>query len=328
MAIKEFLQSRRLLLGALTASLGLASAAAPVVSAQASAQPVEGPGPIQPSTISAPGTYEDCTPYFGLMKDNADLLSFDVVNVNNAVSPTPVIGTDIVPVLTVTDGTQSIECIPSLGWTDEATWQSDYVHPGSGFVITGLVAYPGAGYYLMPAVDGTTAFSLSGGGSILPTASSLRFETNFVGLTLTVTPPALVHTFGGYLPLLQSLTSAQISDPYYAAASAVVTAAGDAAQAAYLLELLTAGPETFCDNTTWEPLVPDQNYLRLIATMQSLLQTVVTTVNCWGIAHGAEVLYNVEVQNAKIPNSLVTLTITDPNATTTPLADQAPSFTG
>ncbi|CAB4639141.1 unannotated protein [freshwater metagenome] len=106
-----------------------------------------------------------------------------------------------------------------------------------------------------------------------------------------------------------------------------MTAAGDAAQAAYLLELLTAGPETFCDNTTWEPLVPDQNYLPLLATMQSLLP-ITDTVNCWGIAHGAGLLYNVEVQNAKIPNSLVTLTITDPNATTTPPADQAPSFTG
>jgi len=328
MSFKDFFQSRRLMFGGIAASLGLATVVAPVVTSPATAQPVEGPGPIQPNAIATPGTYEECTPYFGLMKDNADLLSFDVNNVNDAVTPTPVIGTDMVPVLTVTDGTQSIECIPNLGWTDEATWQSDYVDAGSGFVITGLVAYPGAGYYLMPAVDGTTAFSLSGGGSILPTASSLRFETNFIGRTLTVTPPTLVHTFGGFLPILQIPSGTQLSDPYYLAASGAVTAAGDAAQAAYLLELLTAEPETFCDNTTWEPLVPNQNYLPLIATMQSLLQTITNVTNCWGIAHGAGLLYNVEVQNAKIPNSLVTLTITDPNATTTPPADQAPSFTG
>jgi hypothetical protein len=50
----------------------------------------------------------------------------------------------------------------------------------------------------------------------------------------------------------------------------------------------------------------------------------------------ASFLYNIEVQNAKVPNSLVTLTITDPNAATTTTttttsvaADPvAPAFTG
>lgn len=319
--------------GGIAASLGLATVVAPVVTSPATAQPVEGPGPIQTDTIAAPGTYQECSPYFGLTKDNADLLSFDVNNVNDAVTPTPVIGTDMVPVLTVTDGTQSIECIPNLGWTNEATWQSDYIDGGGqGWVLQGLLNYPGTGYYLMPAVNGSTSFNLTGGGAITPTSSSLRFETNFTGRTLTITPPTLVHTFGGYLPILQRLTGAQLSDPYYAALSAAVTATGNAAQAAYLLELLTATPDSFCvsNNNVWEPVVPNENYVPLAATLDTLLQITPQAPSCWHIRYNAENLYNLEVQRAKVPNSLVTLTITDPTATTTTVAENpvAPAFTG
>jgi len=331
MAFKDFFQSRRLMFGALAASLGLASVVAPVVTSPATAQPVEGPEPIQPNAIAAPGTYEACTPYFGLMKDNADLLSFDVHIVNNAVIPLPVIGTDIVPVLTVTDGTQTIECIPDLGWTDQTTWQSDYVDGGgNGGVVDGLITYPGLGYYLMPVIDGSTTFSLTGGGSILPTSSSLRFETNFTGRTITVSPSNLVHTFGGYKPILQDLSSAQLADPYYAAVDAAVTATGDAAQAAYLRQMRAAGYPAFCNLSNGEPLVPDQNFLPLRATLTVLYPPGYSS--CMDMAFTGEQLYNAEVQKAKVPNGLVTLTITDPNATTTttsvPVDPVVPAFTG
>ena len=334
MVIRKFFESRRLLFSGIAASLGLASIVAPIVTSPATAQPVEGSGPLQPSTISAPGTYEACTLYFGLTKDNADLLSFDVVNENNAVTPTPVIGTDIVPVLTVTDGTQSFECIPDLGWTDQATWQSDYVNGGgnSAFV-DGLISYPGTGYYLMPVVDGSTTFSLTGGGSILPTASSLRFEVNFTGRTITVSPTNLAHTYGGYRPFGSDLSISQLADPYYGAVSQAVTTTGDAAQSAYLLQLMTAGLWNFCDQSTGDPIVPNQSYAPLVATMSALMQSNSSfdVVNC-NLWFAAELLYNAEVQKAKVPNSLVTLTITDPNATTTtttvPDRSVTPSFAG
>ncbi len=321
MSIRKYFESRRLLFSGIAASLGLASVVAPVVTSPATAQPVEGPGPLQPSTISPPGTYQPCTAYFGLTKDNSDLLSFEVDNINNAVSPTPVIGTDIVPVLTVTDGTQSIDCIPDLGWTNEATWQSDYMGYFGNLFSYGHITYPALGYYLMPAVDGTTTFSLTGGGSILPTASSLRFEVDFTGRTVTVTPPTLVHTFGGFKPN-GYLTGAQLSDPYFAAVMAAVTDAGNAAQAALLLELLTAGRVdgvfALCDDDTVHLNVPNVNFLPLAATMDSLLQQEPTVdPGCSMPTKSASYLYNIEVQNAKVPNSLVTLTITDPNATTT-----------
>jgi len=336
MAIKDFFQSRRLIFGGLAASLGLATVVAPVVTSSATAQPVEGPGPIQPNAISAPGTYEACTPYFGLTKENADLLSFDVVNVDNAVTPIPVIGTDIVPVLTVTDGTQSFECVPDLGWTDEATWQSDYVNgDGNGFIVNGLISYPGTGYYLMPAVDGSTSFHLIGGGTILPTSSSLRFETNFTGRTITVSPSSLVHTFGGYLPVLADLSSTQLADSYFAAVIQQVMTAGDAVQYGYLIQLLTAGVSTFCSDGTGEPAAPSQVFPRLLETMSSLLQSVWFVRSCRDISDAAAVLYNAEVQKAKVTNSLVTLTITDPNPTTTTTSTTttavepvAPAFTG
>jgi len=341
MAIRKYFESRRLLFSGIAASLGLASVVAPVVTSPATAEPVEGPGPIQPSTISPPGTYQPCTAYFGLTKDNSDLLSFEVDNINNAVSPTPVIGTDIVPILTVTDGTQSIDCIPDLGWTDEATWLSNYFTIFSSMFSFGLITYPGTGYYLMPAIDGSTTFSLTGGGSILPTASSLRFEVDFTGRTVTVTPPTLVHTFGGFRPATQYLTGPQLSDPYFAAVMAAVTATGNAAQAALLLELLTAGQVggqfALCDVTNMYPSVPNVNFIPLTETMDSLLQQAPTVdPGCTMPTKSASFLYNIEVQNAKVPNSLVTLTITDPNAATTTTttttsvaADPvAPAFTG
>jgi len=322
MAIRKYFESRRLLFSGIAASLGLASVVAPVVTSPATAQPVEGPGPIQPSTISPPGTYQPCTAYFGLTKNNSDLLSFEVDNINNAVSPTPVIGTDIVPVLTVTDGTQSIDCIPDLGWTNEATWQSTYMSLLGSAFSHGRITYPGLGYYLMPAVNGSTTFSLTGGGSILPTASSLRFEVNFTGRTVTVTPPTLVHTFGGFIPLNQYVMGAQLSDSYFTAVMAAVTATGNAAQAALLLELLTAGQVdgvfALCDNDTLHLNVSNENFLPLAATMDSLLQQAPTVdPGCTMPTKSASYLYNIEVQNAKVPNSLVTLTITDPNAATT-----------
>jgi len=342
MAIRKYFESRRLLFTGIAASLGLASVVAPVITSTATAEPVEGPGPIQPSTISPPGTYQPCTAYFGLTKDNSDLLSFEVDNINNAVSPTPVIGTDIVPILTVTDGTQTIECVASLGWTDEATWQSNYfTFLGSGFSY-GLITYPGTGYYLMPAVDGTTLIPLIEGGSMVPTASSLRFEVNFTGRTVTVTPATLVHTFGGFRPN-GYLTGAQLSDPYFAAVMAAVTATGNAAQAALLLELLTAGQVdgqfALCDVTNMHPSVPNVNFIPLTETMDSLLRQAPTLdPGCTMPTKTASYLYNIEVQNAKVPNSLVTLTITDPNAATTTTttttttsvaADPvAPAFTG
>ena len=338
MAIRKYFESRRLLFSGIAASLGLASVVAPVVTSPATAQPVEGPGPIQPSTISPPGTYQPCTAYFGLTKNNSDLLSFEVDNINNAVSPTPVIGTDIVPVLTVTDGTQSIDCIPDLGWTNEATWQSTYMSLLGSAFSHGRITYPGLGYYLMPAVNGSTTFSLTGGGSILPTASSLRFEVNFTGRTVTVTPPTLVHTFGGFTPN-NYLSVAQLSDPYFAAVMAAVTATGNAAQAALLLELLTAGQVdgqfALCDVTNMHPSVPNVNFIPLTETMDSLLQQAPTLdPGCTMPTKSASHLYNIEVQNAKVPNSLVRLTITDPNAATTTTTTSvaadpvAPAFTG
>jgi hypothetical protein len=189
----------------------------------------------------------------------------------------------------------------------------------------------------MPAVNGSTTFSLTGGGSILPTASSLRFEVNFTGRTVTVTPTDLVHTYGGFRPIENELSSSQLADSYFAAVSQAVTTTGDAAQSAYLLQLMTARASNFCDQVTTEPVLTNPNYAPLLVTMSTLLQSssfVVST--CDGIAHAAEFLYNAEVQKAKVPNSLVTLTITDPNAATTTTttttsvaADPvAPAFTG
>jgi hypothetical protein len=147
-----------------------------------------------------------------------------------------------------------------------------------------------------------------------------------------------VHTFGGYFPVLDALSSSQLADSYYAAVSQAVITTGDAAQAAYLLELMNSDASNFCEQVAPNaPVVPNQNYAPLVATMSALMQSNSFIVSdCNGLWFAAEFLYNAEVQKAKVPNSLVTLTITDPNAATTTTttttsvaADPvAPAFTG
>lgn len=335
MSNRNFHSARRFMFGGVAASLGLASVFGPSLTPPAVAQPVEGPGPIQPNAIAASSTYEACTPYFGLTKDNADLLSFDVNNVDNALTPAPVIGTDIVAVLTVTDGTQSIDCIPDLGWSDESTWLSNYVDGNeTGFLVEDHLDYPGTGYYLMPVIDGSTSFTLPDSSSITPSASSIRFDYEFTGLTVAVSPLNLVHTFGGFSPVVDPLTGALLSDEYYASVNGLVIATGDAAQAAYLVQLLTAGPDAFCDGSG-QPITPNENYDPLLVTLQTLTIPIIdeyVITSCWDVHDAAGILYNIEVQNAKVPNSRVTLTITDPNASTTSTTVSAeptvPTFTG
>jgi hypothetical protein len=98
--------------------------------------------------------------------------------------------------------------------------------------------------------------------------------------------------------------------------------------------MFAAGYQAFCDANTGAPLVPDQNFLPLRATLNSLLpgRQWGTAFNCAQIEYFAEGLYNAEVQKAKVPNGVVTLTITDPNATTTtisvPVDPVVPAFTG
>jgi len=140
------------------------------------------------------------------------------------------------------------------------------------------------------------------------------------------------------LPVADRLTGALLSDEYYAIVNGLVIATGDAAQAAYLVQLLTAGIDAFCDDPSQSgsshPITPNENYAPLLVTLQALANPIFSAMitSCFEVSAAAGILYNIEVQNAKVPNSRVTLTITDPNASTTSTTVSAeptvPTFTG
>jgi len=131
MGISNSRRSIKFLLGGVAAALGVGALAPELVANAASTAPSRDggnePGLINSAALPAPGEYQSCMAMFGLTKYNSDLATFDVVDTDNVVSPSPVIGTDIIPIVTITDASDnSLQCEATPGWTDEATWESDY----------------------------------------------------------------------------------------------------------------------------------------------------------------------------------------------------------
>ena len=190
----SFSVSRRVLAGGAAATAGIATIAAPVLSGPAAADPTDDTADgtaASPQAVPAPGTYESCTAYFGLVKGNSDLVSYDVQTVG-PVSPDPVLGSNLVPVLTVQGGGGEVQCIPELGWTDEGTW-IDWIDWGS----TGFT-YPGTGYYLVPSTYGAEFDTPNG--LFVPESTSIRFETSIEGVTVTWAPAGPPATETGWFP--------------------------------------------------------------------------------------------------------------------------------
>ena len=338
--------TRRHLLAGLAATLGLTAVAAPTIIAPVAAQPIEGPGPIQPDTISAPGTYESCTAYFGLTKETSNLASFDVIN--NTTGPDPVIadteqaGPTLVPVVTLTDANNDvIECTPTPGWTDQTTWEVDYFQLFQLLHMGAVVTYPGTGFWLLPAV-GTATLSYFDTQTqtilpFLPVTGTLRFENNLGGIPVSssmVNLPTANPGFNGDI----GLTSEQLLSPTWVAALQLVIDAptGDVAQGALfdaLVEGIVNGP-TLCDGSGGL-LVPDANFVPLLATLDSLVEPGITMVGCDAfVGMAAGWLFNDILELSKIANAPVIVTVGDPAPVTTTTTTSAaaepviPSFAG
>ena len=334
MRVKQILSSRRLLFGGIAAALGFSSVAAPVVLQPAGATPAEGSNTTSDFSTQTIGTYESCTAYFGLLKQNSNLANFDIVN--NTVDPEPVIansqlaGPTLVPVVTLTDGSNNIiECTPTLGWTDQATWESDYM----GFAITLLgstVSYPGTGFWLLPAVGYELDYfdtALEQNEQFTAVTGTLRFESNLAGVSVLSSMVNLPET----APRVDFFGNVEYQSSYWASALDIVATAptGSAEQAALLDAIANGfvnGP-TMCEEEEEGGglLVPDANYAPLIATLEALLLAD-EIANCLDAVFAGHFLVDAAIQIAKVANAPVTVTISDDASPTT--EPVVPAFTG
>ena len=324
MHLKQFLPSRRVMFGGIAAALGFSSVAAPVIAETANAAPVEGPGMIDPSTVQTSpqtiGTYSGCSAYFGLTKySNSDLESYAVSVVNNAVTPTPVIGTDIVPVLTVTDASNNtVECTPELAWTDFTTWGTTYFNTLDTGKMTGLITYPGVGYYRIPATYGIT-YTPAGAAPFTPVSTSIRFESNYTGKIITIdrtSVPAVANgVFSTNAPVLADLT-----DAYFIEFFDAVEVAGGATQRAYLEQYWTDHVNSVvCSDS-------DPDYAATVATLTTLIAGV-SISTCSAIVDSTRAFYEAAQFNAKIGDSLISVSIADPPPPTTTTTSTSTSST-
>ena len=336
--------TRRHLLAGLAATLGLTAVAAPTIIAPAAAQPIEGPGPIQPDTISAPGTYESCTAYFGLTKETSNLASFDVIN--NTTGPEPVIasteqaGPTLIPVVTLTDANNDVvECTPSIGWTDQTTWESDYATSAALYWLGNSLPYPGTGYWMLPAVGTKTLSHLDTQTQqnlpYMPVTGTLRFESNLPGVPINSSMIDLPTTDTGFDGNI-GITLAMFQSPLWPSVLDMVANAptGDTAQAALLDAIadgIVNGP-TLCDGPGVGLLVPDAHFAPLVATLEAFLPAILN-LTCDYIGVPSSWLVDSALQQAKVANAPVTVTVGDPAPVTTTTTSTAaepvvPSFAG
>ncbi|CAM8648313.1 hypothetical protein MCETE7_01425 [Acidimicrobiia bacterium] len=302
--------SLRFLLGSLAASLGFAGVASAAVATPTTADPVEGSNPIQPDSIHSPGTYVSCSAYFGLSKYyESDLVSYAVDVIDNAVTPEPVIGVDLVPILTVTGAEdETIECIPELAWTDETAWGSTYFPAFEVARMSSLVTYPGATYYAIPVVFGlqyitaeSTAFT--------PVSTSIRFENTYTGKVITVDPAAVSPTADGVFTE-NSVVLADLDNSFFTDLFNAVETTGDAAQRGYFRQWWVDKINSVTCSES------DPFYAATAATMMTLVPGV-TVADCTDFYSSSLGFYEAAQFNAKIAASLITITIADPPPPTT-----------
>ena len=323
-------RSLRVLIGGLAAALGIGSIPVQAVIAGADAPSDDHTRAIEPESLPAPGTYESCTAMFGLYKSNSDLATFDIAETGTPLVPVPVMGTDIVPLVTVTDSTQATHtCVAVPGWTDEATFSSDYLRDSSVLFSTSM-PYPGTGYYLLPA---TTSFDLvlDGGSSITPVSRQVVYANAIPGAwSLTASPSQPPTLRSHFDPMNFARSASDLDDPFFTRVFAAVAAAGTQAQAdllrAQALDAVNNVVPIRCDDT--DPLV-----IATAATLQPMLAGTwleIAAIDCPTLVAATVAIGNVLQFRLQVHDAPVTLTVAGPEPTTTtaPVEPVAPAFTG
>lgn len=308
--------SKRVVVGGVAAAAGLATVAAPLVTDVAGASGSDGDTPTgaaTPQALPAPGTYESCTAYFGLSKGNSDLVSYEV-RTQGPVAPDPVIGTNLIPILTVQTSGGEVQCIPEAGWTDLSSWQTwiDDSDP--------VFTYPGTGYNLVPRVDGT--FDTTAG-VVTVSSTSIRFETD-IQATVTWAPGAPPATENGWR-VLDGPTLSPTS-PGVAETLQRIADAGGSTDAVDVAASFLVGPADLCSD-------PPAGALTSLADALSVLFDTTVSSSCFELEIDTGILYRSSLFDVMVADSLIVVTLSNPTPTTTSGAVAgdaavAPTFTG
>ena len=301
-------RSRRLLAGGAALTAGVAVVAGPAVTSLAGADPVDGSdGATTPQALPDPSSFESCTAYFGLGKGNSDLVSYDV-ETHGPVTKVPVVGTDLIPVLTVHGaGGLTAQCIPEAGWTDQASFDGWF---GFG---EGLVPYPGTGYYLIPATYGWEATTPQG--AFTPTSTSIEFLHELSGVTVSWSPTQPNAVENGFF--IENSGPLPSDDPTLVTLGASITAVDADAAAGALAESLLSGGD--CDDA--DPALPG-----LADALNTIFDTDEIEATCGGTAFATLIYYRTLLVERMIDESLVLVSVTAPTPTTTePPTTQPPA---
>lgn len=321
-------QTLRLFIGGIAAALGVGAVTTQVV--QVSAEPTsttDDTGRVDVASLPAPGTYQSCTAKFGLHKYNSDLAQFDIVQGANPVTPLPVLGTNIVPIVTVSDGTTTVECEAVPGWTDETSFTNDYISPNT-YAVGSTMTYPGTGYYLLPAMNGITLL-IDGVTPIVATSRTITFPNDLTaGTTLspaTANPTALQAPHMPYY----TIDPAAVTDSFFTRVYAAVTSAptGNAGQAAYLHNLL----DEYANSQSSTCSDSDPVLQGLVVTLASLQgDAVFTATDCYNVIAAAIMVGAILDYDAQVNEPAITLSVSGPapSTTTTTVAPVTPTFTG
>ena len=332
--------SLRLFLGGIAALLGVSATATELVAASAEPATTDHSAGLQPQSGYVPGTYSSCTAKFGLSKSNADLATFDVVAGTPPVSPLPVVGTDIIPLMTVSDGVTVETCELQLAWTDATTFTDNFVDAGvsngHSYIAGTAIAYPGTNnYWLVPGlnigllIDGTTPFTATT--RLLMFADSLPLGS---GVSVSPQPVSIQTEWQPYG--LQPSSAAALSTSFFQRVSAAVEDSGNVAQQTFLDTYLA----TYYGGVDPTPMcTADQATANaLFATMDSLMNgwggTWMLPTDCLNLSTNDLAVGQILQYAAQIAAPALTVTVTGlapsttTTSTTTPTDPVVPQFTG
>ena len=309
--------------------VGAIAAAVPVagmaVNAGAATSTVHDAHAIHDAAVTT-SQYESCTPYFGLGKSSAELAKFTIEDPNHALSTPAVLGTDLIPLITVSDGTHTVTCAPTLAWTNQQDWSTTSSFGMSGWsAMDGAFAYPGNGYYAVPMVG--VAYTLtqtlpgSPTGTMTPTSVTVSYGSNLSSdIRVTTFPAAIARTidpstsFGSITPS-STVGQALITKVSNAIPSSDTNKTQEVALFSYLMQ---NGSNT-CDSTYGSGTQTSAAFVGLSSAVQTLFTSGGTTISpqCDDLGFAGMVMLQAVGMDLRAHDNLIHFVLTSTASTTT-----------
>ena len=272
--------------------------------------------------------YESCTPYFGLGKGSAELAKFTIEDPNHVLSTPAVLGTDLIPLITVSDGTHTVTCAPTLAWTNQQDWATnpnDFFGMGIWPATDGAFSYPGDGYYAVLKVGGsyTLTQTLSGSptGTMTPTSVTVSYGSNLPSDVRVATVPSAIAT------TVDPSTSFGSISPSSTVGQALITKVSNAipssdsykTQEVNLFSDLMQSGSNPCNSTYGGGTQTSAVFTGLTSAIQSLFTSTNTMVypTCSNLGFTGFIMLQAVGMDLRAHNNLIHFSLTSTATTTT-----------